>query len=241
MSDTKQTPVGLRAWRQALRTPEGRIFATGVGVVVLYLVGIGVLWPWRADTSQRLLGMTTTHVIGGRAAGISTGIEVGLPIWLVIVGNVIIESFIVLLIYPLFVLSYRKLIVIGPLKESLDRTQRYAEAHQAKIMRWGVPGLLLFVWFPFWMTGPVVGSIIGFLIGLRPWVTMAVVLSGTSLAIVCWVYVLHQMFSELRSLGPYVPFVFVALIILVAVSIHIRQAIGRRANGSQQPDERDQD
>ncbi|MFW6162503.1 MAG: small multi-drug export protein [Planctomycetota bacterium] len=121
------------------------------------------------------------------------------------------------------------------------RAQRYAEARQATIMKWGVPGLLLFVWFPFWMTGPVVGSVIGFLIGMRPWVTMAVVLAGTSLAIVCWVYVLDQMFVQLRALGPYVPFVFVGLILLIAVSIHVRQAIARRANGPQAPEERDQD
>ena len=100
--------------------------------------------------------------------------------------------------------------------------------------------LLLFVWFPFWMTGPVVGSIIGFLIGLGPWTTMAVVLTGTGLAIVCWVFVLNQVFVQLRALGPYVPFVFVALILLIAISIHIRQYFGGRANGTlRQP--RDQD
>jgi hypothetical protein len=76
---------------------------------------------------------------------------------------------------------------------------------------------------------------------MKPWVTMAVVLTGTSLAIVCWVFVLDQVFVQLRALGPYVPLVVVGLILLFAVSIHVRQMIGRRTNGPQQPDERDQD
>jgi len=37
-----------------------------------------------------------------------------------------------------------------------------------------------------------------------------------------------------------VPFVFVALILLIAISIHIRQYFGRRANGTP-PQQRDQD
>jgi len=102
----------------------------------------------------------------------------------------------------------------------MARTQRYAEAQRPRALRWGIPGLLLFVWFPFWMTGPVVGSIIGFLIGLGPWTTMAVVLAGTGLAIVCWVFVLDQVFVQLRALGPYVPFVFGAVCVRGADPAH---------------------
>ncbi len=240
MSDEREEHTRLVRWREALWTPEGRIFLTGVAVAILYFATVGLTSVWSGELFQQLGNVTWTHILGGRAAGISTGLHAGMPPWLVIVANLVIECFIVLLIYPLFVLSYRKLIVIGPLKESMARTQRYAEAQRPRAVRWGIPGLLLFVWFPFWMTGPVVGSIIGFLIGLGPWTTMAVVLTGTGLAIVCWVFVLNQVFVQLRALGPYVPFVFVALILLIAISIHIRQYFGGRANGTlRQP--RDQD
>jgi len=232
----------LRDWGRVLASTEGRILITGLCVTVLHFLCIGLTWAWRPGLAQRLLELTTAHVIGGRAAGISAGMQhPPLAFWLVVGANIVIEAFIVLLLYPLFVLSYRKLIVIGPLRASMERAQRYAEANQKRIMKYGIPGLLLFVWFPFWMTGPVVGSVIGFLIGLRPWVTMVVVLTGTSLAIVCWGFLLDQVFVQLRALGPYVPLVFVALVILVAISIHIRQAIWPRPNGPQPPNGRDQE
>ncbi|MFW6162504.1 MAG: hypothetical protein ACODAJ_07015 [Planctomycetota bacterium] len=109
--DPQERP--LATWREALCTPEGRIFLTGVTAAILYLVGVGLTSIWSGELFQRLLTMTSAHLLGGRASGISTGLTAGLWPWLVIVTDIIIESFIVLLIYPLFVLSYRKLIVVG--------------------------------------------------------------------------------------------------------------------------------
>jgi len=168
--------------------------------------------------------MTVTHVIGGRAAGISWGYAHELPRALVMLANFLVEVFLVMLFYPLFVLSYRKLIIIEPLKDALERAQEAARAHERQVLRWGVPGLLLFVLFPFWMTGPVVGCIIGFLIGLRPWVNLTVVLSGTGLAIVCWGVLLETLQRKLEALGPLVPFLFVGLILFLAVAVRVRLA-----------------
>jgi uncharacterized membrane protein len=181
------------------------------------------------DLFRDLLSMTTTHIFGGRAAGMSLGYARKLPPGVVIVANMAIETFLVLLFYPLFVFSYQRLIVIQPLEETIARARQAAEAHQSTLMKFGIPGLLLFVWFPFWMTGPLVGSIIGFLIGLRPLVTLSVVLSGTYLAIFCWGVILHRIYERLERLGPYVPFVFVGLVFLLAISIHIRYAFSKSA------------
>jgi len=150
-----------------------------------------------------------------------------------------IESYLVLLFFPLFVFSYRRLIVIKPLEDALERARRAARAHERTVMKFGVPGLLLFVWFPFWMTGPLVGSVIGFLIGLRPLVNLAVVLSGTYLAIFCWGLILQRVHERLEALGPYVPFAFVGFIVLVAVSIHIRYAFSKHAVEPEGEAERD--
>ena len=43
------------------------------------------------------------------------------------------------------------------------------------------------------MTGPVVGSIIGFLIGLRPWVNIVTVLGSTCVAIGVWALLLNEL------------------------------------------------
>jgi uncharacterized membrane protein len=225
--DDAEQPQPL--WRRVLATPEGKILIAGIAFAVLYLAVVGLTRLWSRELFRVLWTMTGTHILGGRFAGILWGFNHDLPHWLVVLVSMLIETSLVLLFYPLFVFSYSKLIVIEPLRETMERTQRAAEAHHATIVKYGVPGLLIFVWFPFWMTGPVVGSVIGFLIGLRPWVNLTVVLVGTYVAVFCWGLVLRPLQGMLEGLGPYVPISLVGLILLIAVSIRIRYAFSRSA------------
>ena len=216
--------------KRMVSVPEGNVFIAGVLLAVLYMVAIFLSRYHAPDLSHRLLRMTGAHVFGGRAAGMTTGYTEHVPTWIVLVGNMVIETFMVLLCYPLFVFSYHKLIVIRPLEDAMQRIHETARAHQRRIVKYGVPGLLLFVWFPFWMTGPVVGAIIGFLIGLRPLVNLPVVLCGTYLAILGWGFLLGKLHGTLRELGPYVPIVFVGFIFLLVISLHIRYAFSRHVH-----------
>jgi uncharacterized membrane protein len=224
-------------WRRALSIPEGKILIVGIVLTILYVVAVALTSVWSGQLFQSLWTMTGTHILGGRFAGMLWGFNHRLPYWLVVVANMIIESYLVLLFYPLFVFSYNKLIVVEPLRETMERTQRAAEAHHKTIVKYGVPGLLLFVWFPFWMTGPLVGCVIGFLIGLRPWVNLTVVLIGTYVATFCWGLAMRPLQGLLEGLGPYVPLILVGLILLVAVSIRIRYAFSRpgRTRGPRPP------
>lgn len=54
--------------------------------------------------------MTATNIIFGRAAGISVGYTMGLDHIVVVTVNMLIETILVLLFYPLFVLSWRRLL-----------------------------------------------------------------------------------------------------------------------------------
>jgi len=218
----ESTEVGML--RRIVSAPEGKILMAGVTLAGLHMGFIALTRLRSADLFQSLLAMTGAHILGGRAAGISVGYAHNVRPWMVILADMVIETFMVLLFYPLFVFSYRRMIVIKPLEEAMARAQRTARAYQAKIMKYSIPGLLLFVWFPFWMTGPLVGSVIGFLIGLRSWVNLLVVLSGTYLAILCWGIALQRVYESVRPVGPYIPIVFVSLILLLAVSIRIRFA-----------------
>jgi uncharacterized membrane protein len=216
---------------RAVGTPEGKILIAGVLLAAAH-VGVAILISkWDQDLSYRLLTMTGTHVAAGRAAGMSWGYAHELPHWLVVLGNTSIETFMVFIIYPLFVFSYQRLIVVGPLKSTMARVREAAESQRRSALKWGIPGLLLFVWFPFYMTGPVVGSVIGFLIGLKPWLNMAIVLLGTYAAILCWGILLQRIHRSLVALGPHVPFAFVSVVMLVVLSIHVRHAVSRSSHG----------
>ena len=74
-----------------------------------------------------------------------------------------------------------------------DRIHKAADAHKETVRKYGIAGLFLFVWFPFWMTGPVVGCVIGFMIGLRIRLNLSIVLAGTYMAIIGWAVFLRDL------------------------------------------------
>jgi len=73
----------------------------------------------------------------------------------------------------------------------------------------------------FWMTGPVVGSVIGFLLGLRVWLNMTVVLTGTSLAIIGWAFLLRQFHNQVASYSSYAAMVLMALLVVIIIAGHL--------------------
>ena len=132
-------------------------------------------------------------------AGLSIGVASQMDTTFLVFFNFFIESIMVLILYPLFVFSWNKLEFVSypPLSRYLERSRHNANKYQPLIQRYGVIGLILFVLTPFAMTGPVVGSFVGFLIGLRHRVTLAVVLSSTFIAIILWVYLIKNFEEQL--------------------------------------------
>ena len=238
--DPHEDAPGARVpvWRRVVASAEGKVLLLGLLVLGVYVGGMLMVRAESAQDFNKLWTMTTTHVFLGRAAGLSIGYQHGFSPRLLILCNAAIETFMVLLFYPFFVFSCHRLIVIGPLEDTMARVRGAAEAHRATIKKFGVPGLLAFVLFPFWMTGPLVGSIIGFIIGLNPWVNLSVVLSGTYLAIICWAVALWKIQDWLSAFGYYVPIAFVGLILMTAVFFHLRFTFSRPSPGaSDVPDE----
>ncbi len=204
-------------WIRLLRSEEGRVLAAGL---VLALGGIGALalsWLWSPTLSQVLVAIAAMNILFGRAAGLSFGYAAGLDHGVVVPVNMIVETILVLLFYPLFVFSWRHLVEIRGLTKLIKRTTTAAEANREKIRKYGMIGLLAFVWLPFWMTGPVVGCAIGFLLGLRTWLTLTVVLAGTYLAIGGWALVLRELHVRAAEYSVFGPMALLALIILIAV------------------------
>lgn len=214
LEQTKQLRATL------LTSTEGRILLLGVGVAFTYALWLGLKVLLSPQDGQVLVGVTATASLFGRAAGMAFGYSLGLSRIEVILIAIVVETVFVLICYPLFVLSWRHLLVTRGLKKTFERMHEAAEKHRGKIQRYGIIGLFAFVWFPFWMTGPVVGSVIGFLIGLRPWVTVAVVLGGTYTAIVSWAFFMHRLTGQAAAYSSDAPMILVALLILIVVVGH---------------------
>jgi peptidoglycan/LPS O-acetylase OafA/YrhL len=79
------------------------------------------------------------------------------------------------------------------------------------------------------MTGPVVGSVIGFLIGMRPWVVVAVVMAGTVSAIISWTFIMDQIREWTSMIGDVIPLLVVFLLIAVIVSIRVKRLLESQA------------
>jgi uncharacterized membrane protein len=205
------------AWRELFKTTEGRILLLGIAIALAGLIVMGLVAFWSPQTSQMMGAMSFANLVFGTIVSMSIGYAAGYGHAIVIPVNIWVETVMVLLFYPVFVFSMRKLVEFPRLKRYLDRTQTAAEHHHDKVRRYGIAGLFLFVWFPFWMTGPVVGSAIGYLLGLPAWVTLSVVLAGTFVAMVGWAYLLFGLYTRAAVFGPWAPVLIVGIIVLIVL------------------------
>ena len=204
-----------------LRSSEGRLLLLGVALAFIYTFWLGVKLLFSPEESQVLIGITATEIMFGRAAAMYFGYSIGLGHSTVLPICIIIETILVLIFYPLFVFSWRHLLVIKRLKNIFERTHKAAETHKDKVQKYGIIGLFFFVWFPFWMTGPVVGCVIGFLLGLRTWLNITVVLAGTYAAIFGWAFFLRQLHEQVASYSSYAAMVLMALLVIIIIVGHL--------------------
>lgn len=204
-----------------LTSSEGRILLIGVTLAFMYTLWLGVNLLYSPEKSQILIGMTATDIMFGRAAAMAFGYSLFLGHSTVITVCITIETILVLIVYPLFVFSWRHLLVMKWLKNFFERIHRTAEARKGKIQKYGIIGLFLFVWFPFWMTGPVVGCVIGFLLGLKARIIIPVVLAGTYLAIFGWAFLLRHLHDHVASYNSYAAMILMAILIVIIIVGHL--------------------
>ena len=206
-----------------LTQSEGRLLMAGVALAFIYAFWLGIKMLFSPEDSQVLVGMTAAQIIFGRAAAMAFGYSLDLKHTTVIPMCIVIETISVLIFFPLFVFSWRQLLVINWLKNIFMRIRNAAEAKKDIVKRYGIIGLFVFVWFPFWMTGPVVGCVIGFLLGLRLWVIITAVLAGTCVAIFGWAFFLRQLLDQVASYSPYAAMVLMILLVIIIIVGHLLQ------------------
>ena len=200
---------------------EGRLLAIGLGLTALMLLAFGIVGNLYPDRVLPYAAMTGLNFFIGRGAGMSFGYANGYSHAQVVPFNILVETIQVLVVYPLFALSSRQLIELRAVKPFILRIQRAAESQDGRVRPFGIIGLFVFVFLPFWMTGPVVGAIIGFLIGLRPWVNLVVVLGSTYIAIAIWALLLNELSAWAATVNQFLPWALVVAIVLLAVAMNL--------------------
>jgi uncharacterized membrane protein len=214
---TVEIPI-RNAWHEIVKASEGRILIVGIVLALLGAITMAATAFWSPGISHMMGTMTFFNIIFGRAVSMSIGYAGGIGHSIVIPVNMWIETVLVLLFYPVFVFSMHRLIVFKGMKRFLERVRAAADRHYDKVHRYGILGLFVFVWFPFWMSGPVIGSAIGYLLGFSARLTLAVVLLGTYLAMLGWAYIMSDLQHRAAELGPWAPSLVIAILLMLAVA-----------------------
>lgn len=200
----------------------------GIAIALAGLVVMGIVAYKSPQTSEMIGAMSITNLIFGTVVSMSIGYAAGYGHILVIPVIMWVETVVVLLFYPVFVLSMRKLVEFPKLKRLIASTHAAAERHHDMVRRYGIFGLFMFVWIPFWMTGPVVGSVIGYLLGFPAWLTLTVVIAGTFMTLLGWAYLLSGLYTRAAVFGPWASVIIIGLIILVIIATYLLNWRGKK-------------
>ena len=199
-----------------------------IGLVLLGIGGLYLTYLLFTDLSlYRTLSKTAIiHLMGGRALGIATCLSAGVPLWMTILYNFLIEIIIVLITYGVVVLIMRNVIQPKLLRTAVRQAELTAQGQKTKIKKFGSVGLFLFVMFPFFMTGPVVGAMIGYLLHYKAINNFLIVFSGTLTSIIVYSLIGNNI---LNILDQYIPLdivkkwgaIIIGLLIIAFLIYHI--------------------
>ncbi|MCF6283748.1 MAG: small multi-drug export protein [Candidatus Hydrogenedentes bacterium] len=104
--------------------------------------------------------------------------------------------------------------VVGP---ALAHIHELAQRHKARLAPYGVVGLSLFVLFPIWTTGPLVGVVVGYLLGLGVVFSFAAVIVGNTIAAALWIWAFDYINVWLLEVNENLPWILMAAIIVASI------------------------
>lgn len=193
------------------QTYEGRVLLSAILMLVSLIAVIGYYGITDLEKFKTLTLALLAHTFGGRAAGVGLCILGGLNMAWSVIYNFYLEVLFVCFTYALFIFSIKNYIKIPWFITFMNNLIRKANKNKEKIRKYGWIGLFLFVMVPLPVTGPVIGSIIGYLLRIRLWQNFSAVFLGTLVAIVFWVFCLDFLEQHLHI----IQYVLIAIIVIV--------------------------
>ena len=195
------------------RSTERSLLLASIVMSFLLLGVIGYYLLSNPGMSRTLILVFFAHTFGGRAAGIGLCLMDQLNPFFTILYNLFLEVLIVCWAYSLFVLSINNYIKFRIVKLYALRLERKARAHKRKIASYGWLGVFFFVMLPLPATGPVIGSIVGYLLKLKAWSNFSAALLGTFRPIVVW-FLFFDILEQNLHVFRYVFFGIIAVAVL---------------------------
>jgi uncharacterized membrane protein len=178
---------------------EVKILFTGLTLsflTCLYLVYLLITDP---SLYGVLSSTAIVHIMGGRALGVAACLSADISLPYTILYNFFLEAVIVLIAYGIVVLIMRNIIQPKLFRSAVRQAELAAQDQRTNIKKYGAAGLFVFVMLPFFMTGPVIGSIIGYLLNYRAINNFLIVFSGTLSSIVIYAMIGNSIVDRINQ------------------------------------------
>ena len=196
-----------------LHTAEGRILILGFFLAAIYLALMGVFIGLEPDTAKVMILVLMAHCVGSRAGGIGICILNGFNPLTTIAYNFYVETLIVCFTYSGFVLSTTNYLKVEWIRRFMSNLALKALEKKEKIQRWGWIGIFSFVMAPLPVTGPVVGSIIGYMLRMKLFSNFTATALGTLSATVIWCFGFDYLQQEFQM----IQYVFGVIVVMVLI------------------------
>jgi len=193
------------------KTGEGKLLLTGIFLALTLIASIVYYGVTDFETAKTLVLAFIAHSVGGRAAGIGLCILQEFGSFATIFYNFYLEILIVCFTYSIFVLSATQYLRVEWLTRVMENIAVKALKNKQKIERFGWLGIFFFVMAPLPVTGPVVGSIIGYMLRLSLIKNFSATFLGTLTAIIVW----FQFFDFLEERFHMIQYIFAFIVVLV--------------------------
>ncbi len=178
---------------------EVKILLLGLALTFLLCLYLFYLLFTDPDLYRVLLSAAIVHVMGGRALGIAACLSANISTLNTILYNFFLEVVIVLVAYGVIVLIMRNIIQPKLFRSAVRQAELTAQNQKTNIKKYGAVGLFLFVMFPFFMTGPVVGSMIGYLLNYKAINNFLIVFAGTLSSILIYALIGNNIMKHVNQ------------------------------------------
>jgi len=211
-----------------------RILLTMGGLVAtLNLAALGFLWVADPTTFARVMAVLGAAYVGGRMAGILTGLELGLGNLITSMVIILLNTGFLLLALPLFQMATERFNPPRWLASFFRGAERRARSQNRRLQNLGIFGLVLFIWLPFPFTGAFLGALIGLLMGIPTVRLVPIVLVTMWVGVLTWTWGIDLVFLFTGTAGHVVAWAFTGAFLVYSVVIRVRD---RRQSNAERKD-----
>ncbi len=196
-----------------MKTTEGVLLALGMAIFFALLSVVVYFLINDTEKAKALVLTFVAHLFGGRAVGVGLCLEMNFNSVQNVVYNFLIEALIVFICYSVCIFSIKYHLKLKFLNKPIRSAEKKAHKYESVISKYGYAGLFFFVMIPLPVTGPVIGSFMGYFLKIKLRWNLLFVLSGTLVSIVLWVLFFDYMDKNLHVFE-YVFWVIIAFVFI---------------------------